>query len=312
MMTVDVVVLKPASIARTITIPGTILPSEQVDVFSEVAGRVQSINFSEGQSVQKGKTILQVDSDILKAQRAQATVELDLAKKDEARKQTLLNSKGISLQEYEVSASNLASAQAKLDLLNVQISKANIKAPFSGKVGLRHVSEGAFINTSTLITTIIQESKVKIEFAVPEKYTQHVKKGQSISFQADGINKTFNANVYAFEPRIDQGTRMMTVRAELSNSANLIAGSFVSIEYDMGKEENAFMVPTESIIPVLNGQKVYVVRKGTVIEVPVQMGLRTEDDVQVIGELQKGDEVLISGLLAVRPGMPVKTKINSK
>jgi membrane fusion protein (multidrug efflux system) len=194
----------------------------------------------------------------------------------------------------------------------VQISKANIKAPFSGKVGLRHVSEGAFINTSTLITTIIQESKVKIEFAVPEKYTQHVKKGQSISFQADGINKTFNANVYAFEPRIDQGTRMMTVRAELSNSANLIAGSFVSIEYDMGKEENAFMVPTESIIPVLNGQKVYVVRKGTVIEVPVQMGLRTEDDVQVIGELQKGDEVLISGLLAVRPGMPVKTKINSK
>ncbi len=311
-LTVDVVVLEPASVARTLTIPGSILPNEQVDLYSEVSGRVQAIRFSEGQSVAKGTTLLQVDTDILKAQRSQINVELSLAEKDESRKKALLESKGISQQEYEVSQANLAAAQAKINLLNVQIDKASIKAPFSGKIGLRQVSEGAFITPSTLITSIVQGNKIKVEFAVPEKYTQNVEKGQVIHFQADGLSKSFSGKVYAFEPKIDKGTRMMTVRAELQNPGKLIAGAFVSIQYDMGKEENAFMVPTESIIPVLNGQKVYVSRKGLVVEVPVQMGIRTEDKVQVIGELQKGDQVLISGLLAVRPGMPIKTKITTK
>lgn len=311
-VTVDVVQIKAGEVIRSIAIPGSVIPNEQVDVFSEVAGRIQRISFKEGQHVSKGSVIIQVDSDILKAQKAQLLVEQELAEKDEARKRSLYQAKGISLQDYEVSQSALADAKAKLDLLNVQISKASIRAPFSGKIGLRHVSEGAFISTSTLITSIVQENPVKIEFSVPEKYARNVKVGQIIEFKTDGDSKSYSGKVYAFEPRIDEGTRMMTVRASLPNPGNLIAGSFVSISYDMGKEENAFMVPSESIVPILKGQKIFVVRNGLVEEVPVEIGIRTPEKVQIIGALKEGDQVLISGLLAVRAGMPVKTKIASK
>ncbi|MNV11280.1 Multidrug resistance protein MexA precursor [compost metagenome] len=307
-VTVDVIKVESGEVVRSISIPGSIIPNEQVDLYSEVSGRIQHISFKEGQSVAKGSVLVQVDSDILKAQRSQLLVELDLAQKDEARKKSLYQSKGISLQEYEVAESALADAKAKLELLNVQISKATIKAPFSGKVGLRHVSEGAFISSSTLITSIVQENPVKIEFAVPEKFAKNVKTGQVIQFKTDGNSQSYSGKVYAFEPRIDEGTRMMTVRASLPNPGGLIAGQFVSIDYDMGKEENAFMIPSESIIPILKGQKIFVVRNGLIEEVAVETGLRTPDKVQVIGNLKAGDLVLISGLLAVRPGAPVKTK----
>jgi len=311
-VTVDIIQLKAGEVVRSIAIPGSVIPNEQVDIYSEVSGRIQHISFKEGQTVAKGTVLVQVDSDILKAQKAQLMVEQDLAEKDEARKRNLYQAKGISLQEYEVSQSALADAKAKLDLLNVQISKATIRAPFSGKIGLRHVSEGAFISSSTLITSIVQENPVKIEFSVPEKYARNVRIGQLIEFKTDGDSKLYSGKVYAFEPRIDEGTRMMTVRASLPNPGGLIAGSFVSINYDMGKEENAFMVPSESIVPILKGQKIFLVRNGLVEEVPVEIGIRTPDKVQVIGNLKEGDQVLISGLLAVRPGMPVKTKIAGK
>lgn len=311
-VTVDVVEIKAGEVLRSIAIPGSVIPNEQVDIYSEVSGRIQRIAFKEGQSVAKGTILIQVDSDILKAQKAQLMVEQELAQKDEARKKSLYQSKGISLQDYEVAQSALADSKAKLDLLNVQISKATIRAPFSGKIGLRHVSEGAFISSSTLITSIVQENPVKIEFSVPEKYARNVKIGQIIQFKTDGDSKSYTGKVYAFEPRIDEGTRMMTVRASLPNPGGLISGSFVSISYDMGKEENAFMVPTESIIPILKGQKVFVVRNGLVEEIPVEIGIRTADKVQVIGNLKEGDRILISGLLAVRPGAPVKTKLVSK
>lgn len=308
-VTVDVIKVEAGEVVRSISIPGSIIPNEQVDIYSEVSGRIQHISFKEGQSVAKGSVLVQVDSDILKAQKSQLLVELDLAQKDEARKKSLYQAKGISLQEYEVAESALADAKAKLELLNVQISKATIKAPFSGKVGLRHVSEGAFISSTTLITSIVQENPVKIEFAVPEKFAKNVKTGQVIQFKTDGNSQNYSGKVYAFEPRIDEGTRMMTVRASLPNPGGLIAGQFVSIDYDMGKEENAFMIPSESIVPILKGQKIFVVRNGLVEEVAVETGLRTPDKVQVIGNLKAGDLVLISGLLAVRPGVPVKTKI---
>ncbi|AEA42369.1 efflux RND transporter periplasmic adaptor subunit [Fluviicola taffensis] len=311
-VTVDVVQIKAGEVIRSIAIPGSVIPNEQVDVYSEVAGRIQRISFKEGQNVSKGSVIIQVDSDILKAQKAQLMVTLDLAEKDQKRKELLYQSKGISLQEYEIAESALANTKAQLDLLNVQISKATIRAPFSGKIGLRFVSEGAFISTNTRITSIVQENPVKIEFSVPEKYTRNVKTGQLIQFQLDGDLKTYSAKVYAFEPRINEGTRMMTVRASLPNPGGLIPGSFVSINYDMGKEENAFMVPSESIIPILKGQKIFVVRNGLIEEIQVEIGIRTPDKVQILGALNEGDQVLISGLLAVRAGMPVKTKLATK
>ncbi|MCE3296304.1 MAG: hypothetical protein K0R65_2018 [Crocinitomicaceae bacterium] len=309
---VEVVKVEPTDVLREISVPGTIIPNEELQLYSEISGRIQKINFREGQTVSKGAILVQMDSDVLRAQRKEQLVALELAKKDEARKKSLLDSKGISLEEYERSASNLASVEAQIDLINVQISKTVIRAPFSGRIGLRRVSEGAFITNTTLITSLVQENPIKVEFAVSERYAGAVKSGQTIEFKLDRGEKTYTAKVYAYEPVIDEGTRMLSIRASLNNDGKLISGSFVAVKYNLGMEVNAFMVPTESIVPILKGQKVLVARGGKVVEIPVEVGIRTADKVQVIGDLQAGDQVLISGLLAVRPGMPVKTKLVNK
>lgn len=310
--TVDVVLIEPTDVIRVISIPGTILANEEVQLFSEVSGRIQKIAFKEGQMVQKGSLLVQIDSDILKAQRRKLLVDLSLAIKDEIRKKNLFQGQGISEEEYERSASNLASIQADIELIDVQISKATIKAPFTGRIGLRKVSEGAFINSSTLITTLVQEDPIKVEFSVSERYASAIKIGQTISFKLDQNKKEYEAKVYAYESVINAGTRMITVRASLKNDGNLIPGAYVSIQYNLGMEKQAFMVPTQSIVPVLKGQNIFVERNGKAIEIPVEIGIRTADKVQVIGDLQKGDKVLITGILGVRSGMPITSKLVTK
>lgn len=309
---VDVFEISKSDVSRIIEIPGTIIPSEEVQLFSEITGRIQKINFKEGQMVQKGALLIQVDTDILRAQRNQLKVQLDLAQKDESRKKSLLAAKGISTEEYERSFSGLESIQAEIGLIDVQISKGQIRAPFSGRVGLRRVSEGAYISPTTMITTLVKEDEVKIEFAISERYASLVKPGQNVSFKAARSDKSYQAAVYAFESTISTDSRMLTVRAKMKNDADLFPGTFVSIEYNLGQEKDALMIPAGSIIPVLKGQKIMVVRNGVVVDVPVELGIRTSDKVQIMGEVNPGDQVLTSGLLAVRAGMPVTIKKTEK
>jgi len=309
-MAVEVYTIETSDVPIRIDVPGTIIPSEEVDLYSEISGRVQKINFEEGRKVRKGELLIQMDVDILQAQKKKLDVDLSLAKKDEARKKTLFDANGLSQEEYEKASANLASTQAAIDLINVQISKAQIRAPFSGTVGLRHISEGAYITPSTLITSIIQDDVVKVEFSIAEIYASAVKMGQDIVFRTQKDSTDYHGKVFAFQPFINADTRMLTIRATLKNDGRFIAGSFVSVNYDLGTEDNAMMIPTESIIPVLKGQKIWVIRSGSVHEIPVELGIRTADKVQVMGDIKPGDTVLVSGLLAVKEGMPVTIKKN--
>ncbi len=301
---VDVFEIAKSDVSRIIEIPGTIIPAEEVQIFSEITGRIQKINFKEGQRVQKGAILVQVDTDILRAQRKQLKVQLELAQKDENRKKSLLAAKGISTEEYERSFASLASIQAEIGLIDVQISKGEIRAPFAGRIGLRRVSDGAYISPTSLITTLVKDDEVKIEFSISERYASLVKPGQMVSFNTES-DQVFKAAVYAYESTISTDSRMLTVRASMKNVANLFPGTFVSVEYNLGQEKDAMMIPAGSVIPVLKGQKIMVVRNGVVVDVPVELGIRTSDKVQITGEIQPGDQVLTSGLLAVRAGMPV-------
>ncbi len=309
---VEVFEISKKDVSRIIEIPGTIIPSEEIELFSEITGRVQKIHFKEGQRVQKGALLVQVDTDILRAQRKQLKVQLDLAQKDEGRKKSLLTAKGISMEEYERSFSALESIEAEIGLIDVQISKGQIRAPFSGRVGLRRVSEGAYINPSTMITTLVKEDEVKIEFSISERYASLVKPGQTVTFKVGGTSQDYTASVYAFESTINTDSRMLSVRAKMKNDANLFPGTFVSIKYNLGQEKEAMMIPAGSVIPILKGQKIMVVRNGVVVDVPVELGIRTSDKVQIMGEVKPGDQVLTSGLLAVRAGMPVTVKETKK
>jgi membrane fusion protein, multidrug efflux system len=305
---VNYVIANHKTINQIINIPGTVLPFESVSLFSEISGRVKKIQFQEGQIVTKGSTIIQIDTDILEAQRKQLQVDFDLASKDEERKKNLLVSKAISLEEYEIVQSKLNNISAQIDLLKVQISKGTITAPFTGKIGLRQISEGAYITPATLIATIAQNDKVKIEFSVAERYANKVRKGQTIQFRKNNEIQYKTATIYAFEPTIELETRMLRVRAEMNADSDVFPGSFAQIAYDLGEEDNCIMIPTSALVPVMKGQKIWIIKNGKAKDIPVELGLRTDTEIQVIGEVNEGDTVITTGLLGLRIGMNVKAK----
>lgn len=306
---VDYVVANEIPMNHVIQIPGTVLPFESVEIFSEIPGRIVSINFREGQRVKKGEILVRIDTDILEAQRNQLNVELDLAQKDEKRKKSLLDSKAISMEEYEQVQSRLNSIQAQIDYISVQISKGTIRAPFSGRLGLRQISEGAYITPTDKIVSIAQDDKVKIEFSVAERYAHRVQPGTTISLRTSADSTSHSAEVYATEPIVNASTRMLTARAEMNGSTNVFPGSYVEITYNLGKDENSIMIPTTALVPVLKGQQIWLIKNGKAKSIMVEPGIRTKDEVQVWGDVKQGDTIVISGLLGIREGMDVKGKV---
>ena len=183
------------------------------------------------------------------------------------------------------------------------------RAPFSGRLGLRQISEGAYITPADKIVSIAQDDKVKIEFSVAERYAHRVQPGTTITLRTSTDSTSHSAKVYATEPIVDANTRMLTVRAEMNGSPTVFPGSYVEITYNLGKDENSILVPTTALVPVLNGQKIWLIEDGKAKSIMVEPGIRTKDEVQVWGDVKQGDTIVLTGLLGIREGMDVKGKV---
>lgn len=308
---VDYYIAVPESFEEVITVPGKTMPFEQVQVYSEINGRVKKIHFSEGNTVKKGQLLVTMDTDILQAERNKLTVDLDLAQKDKARKQTLLESEAGTQEAFEQSESRVNSLKAQIQSLDVQISKGRITAPFEGVVGLRSISEGAFITTNDLITVLAQTNQLKVDFSIAQRYAHKIEVGQKVTLRppSDSINPTpVNATVYATSPIINENTQMLNVRAKIDNSKNIVAGGFVNVDYNLGKSPNSISVPASAIVSVIDGQIVWAFNNGKAVQRKVNLGNRSNTHVQIYGEVKPNDTIVMSGLLGMRNGMSIKAK----
>jgi membrane fusion protein (multidrug efflux system) len=212
-LTVSGIVLQPREIEDRISVTGTILANEAVDIRSEITGRVTSINFREDSRVGKGDLLVRINDSELQSQLKKLEFEKKLAEDDVYRKTRLLEMNAVSKEEYDVSVNQFGILQAEIELLRAQIAKSEIIAPFEGKVGLRMISPGAYVSPSTLITHLQDLDPVRVEFAVQEKYQGKVNKNTMIRFRVEGMDSIFSGQVYAVDPRIDLATRTFTVRA---------------------------------------------------------------------------------------------------
>lgn len=304
---VKVIIVQPSELTNKITSTGTILANEEVEIRSETQGRIIKIYFNEGERVPAGKLLVKIDDSELQAELKKADLDIQLATDDEARNKKLLAVSGISKEEYDASLNKLLQLQAGKQLIEAQISKTSVIAPFNGVIGLRYVSEGGYVSPSNLIAVLQQTDPVKLEFSVPEKYAAGMKNGTSVGFTVEGNTKTFSGNVYAKEPKIDPSTRTVKIRALSQNPSNeLIPGAFAKLNIDLGVNLNALVVPSEAIIPGITGQSVMLMKHGKAAVQPVKIGIRNESDVEITDGILPGDTVIISGLLTVREGMPVK------
>ncbi|MBL0128854.1 MAG: efflux RND transporter periplasmic adaptor subunit [Flavobacteriales bacterium] len=305
-MAVQVHVLQPTALDNAIVTTGTLMANEEVDLVSELAGRVTSIGFIEGGNVSAGQVLLKINDDELQAQLRKAEANLKLAKDDSDRKAQLLTVSGISQEQFDAAQAQFASLQAEADELNVRIAKSTIRAPFNGKVGLRSVSEGGYVGSNAMIAKLQQIDPIKVEFAVPERYGRMMKPGTAISFSLEGDTTTYAGEVYAADPSVDATTRTVKVRARSDNkSGHLLPGSFAKVDVRLERISDALVVPAEALIPDIQGQKVLVIKNGKATSLRVKTGIRSANSVQLTSGVQAGDSVLITGLLAVREGMPV-------
>ncbi|GAB3163873.1 efflux RND transporter periplasmic adaptor subunit [Telluribacter humicola] len=304
---VDVYLTKLETVENALYASGTIVPNEEVDMKAEMSGRLISLNIREGSYVQKGQLIAKINDKDLKAQLAKVEYNEELAKRIEARQKKLLDIEAISREEYEITANNIRTIGADKDVIMAQLEKTEIRAPFSGTIGLKNISEGAFLSPGTSVATLVQTNPVKVDFTVPEKYSRYIRLGSEVRLNLDGDNTNYSARVVAVDPKVDAELRTLRVRAVAANPGNrYVPGMFVKVQANLEGNNNAIMIPTEAIVPVLKGKKVYIVKNGKAQEAMVTTGMRTDQKIQITDGLKAGDSLIVTGIMALKPDAPVK------
>ncbi|WP_242916510.1 efflux RND transporter periplasmic adaptor subunit [Pontibacter liquoris] len=309
-MRVNGVVVKPESFSNALAVSGSIEANEQVALRGQVSGLVRTISFEEGSPVSKGQVLLKIDDSELRAQLAQAQTRQSLAAENERRAGLLLKKEAISQEEYDVASAELKSARAQSQLIEAQLAKTTIRAPFTGRIGLRSISQGSYLSPETVIANLVSTDPVKISFSVPEKYASQVKEKTTLSFTVAGSDKKYTATVYAIEPGIEASSRTLQLRARAANpDGELRPGSFANIELPLAVIPDALLIPSEAIIPVQNGKKVFIAKDGKAKETMVEASTRTQKDVLITAGLQPGDTVLTTGIMTLKEGSPVKVAV---
>lgn len=309
-MKVEGVVVRDEFSTGNLTTTGSILPNEEIELKSEVAGRITGIYFKEGTFVKQGQLLVKLDDDDLQAQLNKLKIEMELAQQKEKRQNQLLASSAISQEEYDISETGVNLLRANEKILLTSISKTRITAPFSGVIGLKNVSPGAIITPSTVIASLQNTQPLKVEFSIPEKYNNLVESGKTVDFRVAESEAVHKATIYAKEPRIDEATRTTRVRATFANPGGKVyPGAFAEISIAVGNKSKVKIIPTMAFIPDINGAKVMVKRGGKVVNVDVKAGLRTENSIQILEGLNEGDTVITSGILQLKPGSPVEVSV---
>jgi membrane fusion protein (multidrug efflux system) len=309
-MKVSGIVVHPQTFDNNLSLSGSIEANEQVEIRSEVSGIVESINFQEGSYVSKGQLLFKVNDVELRAQLGQAKTKEGLASENERRASLLLKKEAISQEEYDVARADYKSAQAQSQLISAQISKTSVRAPFSGKIGLRSISAGTYITPTILVAKLVNIGKLKITFSIPEKYATQIKMNSDLSFTVAGSDAKYLAKVYAIEPEVEVTTRTLQVRAIAENKdGKLLPGTFANVELPLDIIKDAIVIPTEAIVPVQNGKKVFISSGGKAKEVMVETATRTDATILVLSGLKPGDTVLTSGVMTLKNDTSVKVAI---
>lgn len=304
---VDVFVIKQTDLENEVATVGTIIANEEVEIKSELTRKITGIFFKEGTFVQKGKVLFRLDDADILARLKKLDLDEELNMRQLDREKQLFDKGLLTSDEFEIRETNIEKIRADIEILEVELDKTEIRAPFSGIAGFRNVSIGSLVNNTAILTTIQDVSKVKVDFSIPEKYISAFSPGQNITFRVDGLNEEFTGNVISYEPKLNENTRSIIIRASANNKGNkLLPGTFVKVNLELENINNAVMIPTESVVPKLKGQSVFVYRNGIALSKDVETGIRTEKEIQITSELITGDTVVSTNILRLKPNSKVK------
>ena len=312
-LTVDGQVLLLTTLDFSYIYTGKLLANEEIDIRPEISAKVTGIFFKEGSNVSKGDMLVKMFDSDLQAQLKSVQLQIELAQKELNRKKELYLFKGISKEELDISENNYNTLKASQDLIKAQISKTELHAPFSGVVGLRMVSEGAFVSNSTIITSLQQVDPIKVDFAVPEKFIANLNIGKEFDFTIDGREDHFTGKIYALESKIDPQTGSIRVRALCPNPKRVLyPGSYSKINIKLFPNKESLMIPAKSTVPLMEGEQVFILKRGIAKAIDIKTGYRNEREVEVTSGLTPNDTLVTSGLLQIKEGMPIRVKVQNR
>jgi membrane fusion protein (multidrug efflux system) len=312
-LTVDGQVLQLSTLDFSNVYTGKLLANEEIDIRPEISAKVTGIFFKEGSNVSKGELLVKMFDKDLQAQLKSNELQIELAQKELDRKKELYQFKGISKEELDISENNFSTLKAANDLIKAQISKTELHAPFKGVVGLRMVSEGAFVSNTTIITSLQQIDPIKVDFAVPEKFISNLNIGKEFDFGIDGRDERFTAKIYALESKIDPQTGSIRVRALCPNPKRVLyPGSYSKIDLKLFPNKECIMIPAKATVPLMEGEQVFILRKGKAKAVDIKIGYRASHEIEVTSGLAPNDTLILSGLLQIKEGMAVRVKTQNR
>ncbi len=305
---VDVIIAERQSISDIVEANGTVVANEFLELHPEVSGRLTYLNIAEGSGVAQGTVLAKINDADLQAQLAKTRVQLDLAQKTTQRYKQLLDVRGINQSDYDIALNQVNAFKADMVYTQALINKTIIRAPFSGVIGLRQISPGAYVTPATTLATLQQTSKIKIDFTVPQNYSGLIKRGSVLNVELDATShKMGRAMIVATEPGANTDTRNLKVRAVLSES-NINPGAFVKVFLNAGVGKTSIVVPTNCIIPNDKDNQVIVVKNGLANFVNVETGIRQSSSVEITKGINVGDSVVVTGVLFARPKSKVKVR----
>lgn len=292
----------------TVTAVGTFRSNESVVLRPEVASRVKSINFEEGQKVKSGQVLVQLDAATEEATVAQAEAAYQLSKANNER-QAVLGARQIATERsVDEARAALKRDEAAVQFAKARLDKFTLVAPWDGIAGLRKVSVGAYINVGQEIVNIEQIDPLKVDFRVPENFLSAVRTGQQIEVVADAFpGRNFPGKVYAIDPLVDESGRAVVVRALIDNSHELMRpGVFARVTLTLNIRDDALFVPEQALMPIGDRHSVFKVVDGKAQMASVEIGRRQNGEVEVTKGLSPEDTVVSAGQIKLRNGSPVQ------
>lgn len=308
---VNAIVVAPSAFEEQVTLTGSVMSNEAVEIRPEINGRVTAVNFKEGQRVTKGQLLVKLFDADLQAQLKKTEQQVKLDEDRVRRMKQIRAVDGVSVEDLETAEATLEMHKAEIEMIRAQIAKTAILAPFNGSIGLRNISVGAVVSSSTVITQLKDDSQLKLECTVPEKYATTIKPGTKITFSVRGrqMPTPLTATVYATDPELDARSRTLRIRASIDKAKDLLPGMFADVMLNMGTTPDALLVPTECVVVDIKGAKVFVGHNGRAREVRVETGTRSQETIHVVSGIAAGDTILTTGILILKDNMPVKVTV---
>ncbi len=306
-LSVRSLIVESRELTDAITLSGTLLPDEETNLAFETSGKVTEIYFIEGQDVKKGQLLAKLNDATLQANLKRLKAQQQLTEDRLRRQRALLEKEAVSKEAFQEAEVALMTLMAEIEQVEAQIRQTELRAPFDGTLGLRQVSVGEFVSTSQSIASLTATNRLKVEFAVPERYASQLSAGRSLTFVCEGDSEKRHAQIYATDSRVDTETRTLTVRAIYNNPTGaLVPGRYVQVTLTAQYFAETLAVPSEAIISEMGIDKVFLYIGGKAQPVQIKKGLRTASDVQILSGIEVGDTVITSGTMQLRTGMSVK------